>query len=363
MFAATSAPTTARTGLLRSASIRAKVGSRRSRARPRDSALRLTTTFTPSYSRAELGRSRSGSTTVAAVLPPSVARRRASRATVDVGGNVVTDKGGSWSSSLHVDPTGGGLHAISCATASFCASVDLRSNVVIYNGSEWSAPLGIDPGGGGITSVSCPTGKFCVAVDRSLRAVTYDDGTWSAPVTIEAGAGELRSVSCPSSSFCAAVDSKGNALTYSSGRWSSPASIDAGTSLTSVSCSSAASCIAVDGASSFRWLAPTTTTITAVASHPVAGQPVTVRVQVRAVTRKTRSGTPHGKVVVSIGRRDCLAALRGSRGIATGTCSIVETSAGRYAVRARYPGDATFGPSATRRATSFMVSRAGKISR
>jgi hypothetical protein len=39
-----------------------------------------------------------------------------------------------------------------------------------------------------------------------------------------------------------------------------------------VSCSSATSCIAVDSTSTFRWLSLTTTAITAVAPHPVAGR-------------------------------------------------------------------------------------------
>jgi hypothetical protein len=189
--------------------------------------------------------------------------------------------------------------------------VDLRGNAVTYNGRTWSPPLGIDLGGGGITSVSCPTAKFCAAVDRSFHAVTYDGGTWSKPVTIDPNGGGLRSISCPSASFCAAVDFKGNALTYGVGTWSSLDIVDPGTPLESVSCSSATSCIAVDSTSTFRWLSPTTTAVTAVAPHPVAGRLVAVRVQVRGLTARARSATPHGKVTVTDGRRNCRAVLRG----------------------------------------------------
>ena len=145
------------------------------------------------YSRAELGRARSGSTTAAAVPPLSLARRRVSAPRWT---KVATSSRTRWLLVVVLSrrPYWRRAYGI-CATASFCAAVDLRSNVVVYNGSKWSSPIGIDPGGGGITSVSCPTGKFCVAVDRSLRAVTYDDGTWSAPVVIDAGGGELASPS------------------------------------------------------------------------------------------------------------------------------------------------------------------------
>jgi hypothetical protein len=148
-------------------------------------------------------------------------------------------------------------------------------------------------------------------VDRSFHAVTYDGGTWSKPVTIDPNGGGLRSISCPSASFCAAVDFKGNALTYGVGTWSSLDIVDPGTPLESVSCSSATSCIAVDSTSTFRWLSPTTTAVTAVAPHPVAGRLVAVRVQVRGLTARARSATPHGKVTVTDGRRNCRAVLRG----------------------------------------------------
>jgi hypothetical protein len=154
------------------------------------------------------------------------------------------------------------------------------------------------------------------------------------------------------------VDFGGNALTYDSGRWSSLAAIDPGVPLESVSCSSEVSCIAVDSTSTFNWLPPTTTAITAVTRHPVAGRPVSVRVRVRGSTRSTRSVTPTGKVTVSDGRRNCEAVLKGSHGIATGSCAIREKRAGRYLLRARYAGDKRFGSSFTHRATPLTINRA-----
>jgi hypothetical protein len=166
------------------------------------------------------------------------------------------------------------------------------------------------------------------------------------------------SISCPTTSFCVAVDFDGDALTYNSGRWSSPDEIDPGVPLESVSCSTPVSCIAVDFTSTFKWLLPTTTAITAVTRHPVAGRLVSFRVQVRGLTRNARSATPTGKVTVTDGRRDCLAVLEGSHGTATGTCAISEKRVGRYLLRARYPGDQRFGASSTHRATPITISRA-----
>jgi hypothetical protein len=80
-------------------------------------------------------------------------------------------------------------------------------------------------------------------------------------------------------------------------------------------------------------------------------------VQVRGLIARARSAAPRGKVTVSDGRRTCLAVLRGSDGIATGTCSIVEETAGTYSLKARYPGDSTFGSSSTRRRTLLSVHR------
>jgi hypothetical protein len=155
------------------------------------------------------------------------------------------------------------------------------------------------------------------------------------------------------------VDLKGDALTYQAGSWSRPDDIDPGVPLESVSCSSETSCIAADFTSAFRWLPPTETAITAVTRHPVAGRPLAVRVQVRGLTRTARSTTPTGKVTVTDGRRRCLAVLRGSHGIATGACSLSETRAGRYLLKARYPGNKRFGSSATHRPTPITVARGG----
>jgi hypothetical protein len=277
---------------------------------------------------------------------------------VDKRGNVLTYNGTRWSSPHSIDPSGGGLASVSCLTASLCVAVDKRGNVLTYNGTRWSSPHSIDPSGGGLASVSCPTASLCVAVDNKGNALTYNGTRWSSPHSIDPRSGGLASVSCPTASFCAAVDLEGNALTYDNSSWSSPDSIDPGFSLESVSCPSASTCTAVDGTSTFRWMPPSATTITSVTPNLVLGQPVTVRVQVSGLTTTVGSPTPTGKVTVTDGRRDCLAALSGSHGVARGSCSITEKTAGRYSLKASYPGDTIFRSSSTPRSTPLTIGRA-----
>jgi hypothetical protein len=100
------------------------------------------------------------------------------------------------------------------------------------------------------------------------------------------------------------------------------------------------------------------TNITSVTPNLVLGQPVTVRVQVSGLTTTVGSPTPIGKVTVTDGRRHCLAALGGSHGVATGSCSITEKAAGRYSLKASYPGDTTFRSSSTPQSTPFTIGKA-----
>ena len=151
----------------------------------------------------------------------------------------------TWASPVMASPKIGGLSAISCPSASFCAAVDNSGYVVTYNGTSWSAPTSIDPNGFGLSSVSCPSASFCAAVDSAGNALTYNGTSWSAPTSIDPNG--LTSVSCFSASFCAAVDYSGNVVTYNGTSWSAPASIDPNDGgLTSVSCPSASFCVAGD---------------------------------------------------------------------------------------------------------------------
>ena len=170
-------------------------------------------------------------------------------ATVDSIGNVLTFNGTSWSSPTSIDP-GNGLNSVSCASASFCAAVDDNGNVLTFNGTSWSSPTSIAPTGNFLDSVSCPSATFCVAADSSGNVRTFNGTSWSSPTMIDPGYDPgfgLASVSCPSPTFCATVDYQGNALTFNGSTWSSPSSVDPnGSGLMSVSCPAATFCAAVD---------------------------------------------------------------------------------------------------------------------
>jgi hypothetical protein len=101
------------------------------------------------------------------------------------------------------------------------------------------------------------------------------------------------------------------------------------------------------------------TAITSTApSNPVADQAIKVGVSVTAPARASGATTPTGSVTISDDHNSCQAALSGSNGTATGTCSITEQAAGNYSLTASYPGDDNFDSSATPRSTSVTVGQA-----
>jgi subtilase family serine protease len=104
--------------------------------------------------------------------------------------------------------------------------------------------------------------------------------------------------------------------------------------------------------------ATSTTAITSVTSSPVVGQPVSVRVKVTGQSTSSGSLAPSGNVTVSDGTRSCNAALSGSNGIATGSCSIAEQVPGKYSLTASYPVNSYFAASATSGSTSLTVGKA-----
>jgi hypothetical protein len=89
----------------------------------------------------------------------------------------------------------------------------------------------------------------------------------------------------------------------------------------------------------------------------VAGQPITVDVQVTGPSTTSGSLTPTGQVTVTDGTRSCLATLSGSNGTATGSCSITETTADDFSLTASYPGGTAFSSSSTASPTVVTVAK------
>ena len=168
-----------------------------------------------------------------------------------------------WNKAVRIEPAkDGGLTAVSCPSAAFCAAVDNGGNVVTTtrptggNGS-WSAAVHVDANA--LTGISCATATLCVAVDSAGQVVwSKQPGggakAWSKPARIDsATAGDgtsvgLAAVDCPSASLCVAVDgaNAGNVLATTSPTggahgWRSTA---VGGVLTSISCPSSTLCVA-----------------------------------------------------------------------------------------------------------------------
>ena len=140
------------------------------------------------------------------------------------GANVIlkTCDGHHWSWSLKGHPGTGGLHAISCASASHCIttgySKDHSKGVILATtngGKKWKAQTS------GTTlqlwGVSCPTTHTCFAAGGSGTILQTSNGgkTW-APQT--SGTSQtLYGVSCASASHCVIVGSSGTILTTTNG--------------------------------------------------------------------------------------------------------------------------------------------------
>ena len=210
----------------------------------------------------------------------------------------------SWSAPLLVDSFAGGLSAVSCASASFCAAVGATGPgrvgvAVMWNGRSWSRPVAIHHGevshvscptavfclagtpdgtalewdgrswsqtaerirwpnpNDGITGVSCASARFCVAPDEDGDMRVWNGASWSVEFKESA-----HSISCPTSSFCMGVDFNGRAIRWNGRTFTPPQTIDRGEDLAAVSCPSTAFCLALASGDTWltwdgrRWSAP-----------------------------------------------------------------------------------------------------------
>jgi len=289
-----------------------------------------------------------------------------------------------------------GLTGVKCTSPTACKAVGLyvsnttsatETLIESWNGTEWSIDASPDAGYGDneLNHVTCTSSTSCTAVGDFFNASDVDQTLverwngqqWSiVPSPSEqASNNALESVACVSSTDCVAIGHYENGATalqtliesWNGAVWSLVLSPNEG--------SSANFLYGVAHAGSARWLAvggytlpssgPTlvesafplksSTSLTSVTARPVAGQPITVKVTVAA---SRTALVPTGQVTVSDGRRRCAASLTGSKGTASGTCSITELAAGRYSFTASYPGDFVFLPSGTSKPAAVAVSKA-----
>ena len=163
-----------------------------------------------------------------------------------------TWNGSSWTSAASLDESSTDLiHAVSCASPSFCIAGDILGRALAWNGHTWSAPTKITSSGQ-LSGVSCVSPSFCMAMDQSGHAMRWNGKSWSSQTVFNQGGGGFY-VSCSSSSFCLALTNNGEAATWNGHSWSKhePTGIttpSAGarplSDISSLSCVSASFCLA-----------------------------------------------------------------------------------------------------------------------
>ena len=101
--------------------------------------------------------------------------------------------------------------------------------------------------------------------------------------------------------------------------------------------------------------ATSTLSLASLASTPVVGQPFMFTAKVTGALTGAYEPAPTGMVTVSGGATSCEAAVSGTGGVASGSCTVAETSSGSYSFTASYPGDANWQSSVTSSGTSVTV--------
>jgi hypothetical protein len=122
----------------------------------------------------------------------------------------------------HCPEPGGSLHAVSCASQSFCVVVSYEGFIYVSTdptggAGAWSPTVVNEKGKGAthLSGVSCPSLSLCVAVSGGVgassgRVLTSTDptsGSWQ--VTQLDGSLDFRGVSCGTPSLCVAVARRG----------------------------------------------------------------------------------------------------------------------------------------------------------
>jgi hypothetical protein len=165
--------------------------------------------------------------------------------------------GKGWTEPHTIDPAAGGVSAMSCPTAEFCAAVDGYGNVLTFNGTQWSAAHWIEPDTP-LAAVSCTSSSFCVALDYNWRSLVMRGSQWSAPMSGPGDGVQPRSlrpaISCAAPTFCISV-ADGLTSVFDGSSWSPGARINVDEDyLASVSCPAVGHCVAVStGGLAYRY--------------------------------------------------------------------------------------------------------------
>jgi hypothetical protein len=161
------------------------------------------------------------------------------------------------------------LNGVSCASADYCMAVGQGIDKVganptdalteLWNGSTWTieTPGSPFPGkpSGGLNAVSCVSADYCAAVGELRQGSTYygvvdlwNGSTWTAEATLS-GVKDFSSVSCPTTAGCSITD--GADIAYWSGGATiatEPLAVPSGGAVPlaeAISCTAAQSCTTV----------------------------------------------------------------------------------------------------------------------
>ncbi len=157
----------------------------------------------------------------------------------------------SWSGPAGQSPS----YAVECPTTTLCLLADgtINGGGKMYRATSLGGPflLSYSPGFG-VKAVSCASASFCASAQGSGNIRFTDDPSHALTWTLTGvGGGDLEDVSCLSSSFCVEVDNHGNVhvateeITEDS-PWTDT-NVDGANALRGVACLTTTSCIAVDG--------------------------------------------------------------------------------------------------------------------
>ncbi|HST56232.1 MAG TPA: putative Ig domain-containing protein [Solirubrobacteraceae bacterium] len=169
--------------------------------------------------------------------------------------NVSASAAATWSSwsGPGVSPS----YAVECPTSTLCllAAGTINGGGKMYHATSLGgAFLASFSPSFGVNAVSCPSASFCASAQGEGNMRFSTTPSTSSPWTIVGlGGGDLEDVSCLSSSFCVEVDNRGNVHVATEEItedyvWTST-NVNGTTGLRGVSCVTTTSCFAVDGGS------------------------------------------------------------------------------------------------------------------
>jgi hypothetical protein len=173
-------------------------------------------------------------------------------------GGVAVQATGAWS----VVPLPAGISraaALECG-AGVCVAIDTVGRASWTTPSGWHDAAMVNPAGGRLTAIDCASASSCAVVGGNGQFARMTGGVW-APATMAAPTSWFTDVSCPTADFCMAVgydwqgltgESAGKAVAIRATTWSS---VPVPVALTTVSCASASFCLGYNSTGFWAWRA------------------------------------------------------------------------------------------------------------